>query len=67
MLCTVLLKKGIDQIREIEKGMRQWMEEREYESVEQMQGSMSQKKVGDPAAFERAQYMKALASYRLEP
>jgi dihydroorotate dehydrogenase (fumarate) len=66
MLCSVLLKKGIDQIREIEKGMRQWMEEREYESVEQMQGSMSQKKVGDPAAFERAQYMKALASYRLE-
>jgi dihydroorotate dehydrogenase (fumarate) len=64
MLCSVLLKKGIDQIREIEKGMRKWMEEHEYVSVEQMQGSMSQRSVADPAAFERAQYMRALAGYR---
>lgn len=64
MLCSILLKKGIDQIREIEKGMRKWMEEHEYVSVEQMQGSMSQRSVADPAAFERAQYMRALAGYR---
>ncbi|RPJ41800.1 MAG: dihydroorotate dehydrogenase-like protein [Candidatus Latescibacterota bacterium] len=63
MLCAVLLKKGIDQLREIEKGMRQWMEEHEYESIEQMQGSMSQQKTGDPSAFERAQYMRALTTY----
>ncbi|MBM3319937.1 MAG: dihydroorotate dehydrogenase-like protein [Candidatus Eisenbacteria bacterium] len=64
MLCSVLLKKGIDQIREIEMGMRKWMEGHEYVSVEQMQGSMSQRSVEDPAAFERAQYMRALAGYR---
>jgi dihydroorotate dehydrogenase (fumarate) len=40
------------------------MEEHEYESVGQMKGSMSQKSVADPAAFERANYMKALNSYK---
>ena len=40
-----------------------WMEEHEYESIRQMQGSMSQKSVADPAAFERANYMKALTSF----
>ena len=41
--------------------MREWMEEHEYESVEQLKGSMSQKNCPDPSAFERAQYMRALA------
>jgi dihydroorotate dehydrogenase (fumarate) len=63
MLCSVLLKQGVGQIREIEKGMVQWMEEHEYESVEQMRGSMSQKACPHPSAFERANYMKALKSY----
>jgi dihydroorotate dehydrogenase (fumarate) len=44
--------------------MKTWMEEHDYESVEQMKGSMSQKSVRDPAAFERANYMKTLHSYR---
>ena len=43
--------------------MREWMEEHEYESVEQLKGSMSQKNCPDPSAFERAQYMRALATY----
>jgi len=64
MLCSVLLRYGIDYIRAIEEGMRQWMAEHEYESVEQMQGSMSQKHSADPGAFERAQYMRALKSYK---
>jgi len=64
MLCSVLLKNGIDQIRIIEQGMIDWMEEHEYESVRQMQGSMSQKNCSNPSAFERAQYMKALHSYK---
>ncbi|NIR49034.1 dihydroorotate dehydrogenase-like protein [candidate division KSB1 bacterium] len=63
MLCSVLLKHGIDQIRVIEQGMKQWMEEYEYESVRQMQGSMSQQNCPHPSAFERAQYMRALHSY----
>ena len=66
-LCAVLLKKGIGEIRSIEESMRHWMEEHEYESVEQMQGSMSQQKVDDPSAFERAHYMRALREFRPVP
>jgi dihydroorotate dehydrogenase (fumarate) len=44
-----------------------WMLEHEYHSLEQMKGSMSQKAVADPAAFERANYMKALNTYKLIP
>jgi dihydroorotate dehydrogenase (fumarate) len=61
MLCSVLLRRGIEHIRVIEREMREWMEEHEYESVEQLKGSMSQKKCHDPSAFERAQYMRAIA------
>jgi dihydroorotate dehydrogenase (fumarate) len=63
MLCSILLRRGIDHIRVIEREMREWMEEHEYESVEQLKGSMSQKNCPDPSAFERAQYMRALATY----
>ena len=42
-----------------------WMEAQEYESIRQMQGSMSYRSVRDPAAFERANYMKVLSSHAL--
>lgn len=63
MLCSVLLRRGIDHIRVIEREMLQWMEEHQYESVEQLKGSMSQQHCPDPSAFERAQYMRALSTY----
>jgi dihydroorotate dehydrogenase (fumarate) len=63
-LCSVLYKQGLDQIKSIEREMRVWMEEHEYESVKQMQGSLSQKNCPDPSAFERAQYMRALSIYK---
>ncbi|HLP91060.1 MAG TPA: dihydroorotate dehydrogenase-like protein [Nostocaceae cyanobacterium] len=63
MLCSVLLRQGIEHIHCIEKGMQEWMEQHEYESVRQMQGSMSQKNCANPSAFERAQYMRALQTY----
>jgi dihydroorotate dehydrogenase (fumarate) len=63
MLCSVLLRHGIGQIRLIEQGLRQWMEEHEYESVGQMQGSMSQIHCANPGEFERAQYVRALHSF----
>lgn len=63
MLCSILLRRGIDHIRVIEREMREWLEEHEYESVEQLKGSMSQKNCPDPSAFERAQYMRALQTY----
>jgi dihydroorotate dehydrogenase (fumarate) len=62
MTTSELLQKGIHRASEILADLRGWMEKFEYESVRQMTGSMSQKSVADPAAFERANYMKALTS-----
>jgi dihydroorotate dehydrogenase (fumarate) len=62
-LCSVLLRHGIDHIRVIERQMSEWMEEHEYESVDQLKGIMSQKNCPDPTVFERAQYMRALSTY----
>jgi dihydroorotate dehydrogenase (fumarate) len=62
MLCSTLLRNGINHVRTIEAGVRSWMEAHEYESVRQMQGSMSQLHCQDPSAFERAQYMRAVKS-----
>jgi len=64
MMCSALLKHGAGRIGEVLAELTRWMEEHEYESVRQMKGSMSQKSVADPAAFERANYMKALNSYK---
>ncbi len=60
MMCSALMRHGINHLRHIERELRGWMEEHEYESVAQMQGSMSQMKCSDPQAFERAQYMRAV-------
>ncbi len=60
MLCSTLLRKGMSHLRHVEHGVREWMEDHEYESVHQMQGSMSQIRCPDPEAFERAQYMRAV-------
>jgi dihydroorotate dehydrogenase (fumarate) len=64
MLCSVLMNKGLGAIREIETEMSQWLEEHDYQSVRQLQGTMSQKYCADPAAFERAQYMRAVMSHK---
>lgn len=64
MMCSALLKHGPGRIKEVLAALVQWMQEHEYESVSQMKGSMSQKSVADPTAFERANYMKALNSYK---
>lgn len=64
MLCSVLMRHGVRHLELIEREMRQWLEEHEYESVNQLQGSMSQKHCPDPQAFERAQYMRAISSLR---
>ncbi|HKS73730.1 MAG TPA: dihydroorotate dehydrogenase-like protein [Terriglobales bacterium] len=62
MLCSTLLRNGISHLRYIELGLADWMNKHEYESVEQMKGSMSQLRCPDPSAFERAQYMRAVKS-----
>jgi dihydroorotate dehydrogenase (fumarate) len=60
MLCSALMRNGVNHLRHVERELRDWMEEHEYESVQQMQGSMSQIRCADPGAFERAQYMRAV-------
>ena len=63
MLTSALLKNGIGHLTVVRDGIIKWMEAHEYESIRQMQGSMSQKKCPEPAAFERANYMKILTHY----
>jgi dihydroorotate dehydrogenase (fumarate) len=63
MMASSLLKQGPTQVRAVLTGVEAWMAEREYVSVQQMRGSLSQRACPDPAAFERANYMKALKSY----
>ncbi len=64
MMCSALLKHGPSRITEVLNDLTRWMTEHEYASVKQMRGSMSQKSVADPAAFERANYMKSLQSFQ---
>jgi dihydroorotate dehydrogenase (fumarate) len=65
MLCSTIIRHGIPQIAMIERDLTDWLTEHEYESVSQLKGSLSQKNCAEPAAFERAQYMKALTGYAL--
>jgi dihydroorotate dehydrogenase (fumarate) len=63
MLASALLARGPGVVAEIEAGVARWLEEREYASVAQMQGSVSQAAVPDPEAYERAQYRTTLRSW----
>jgi dihydroorotate dehydrogenase (fumarate) len=65
MMTSLLLKHGIDLLRVVRANLVAWMEAHEYESIRQMQGSMSHQSVREPAAFERANYIKVLSSYVL--
>ncbi|MCX7701319.1 MAG: dihydroorotate dehydrogenase-like protein [Gemmataceae bacterium] len=60
---SVLMQRGVGHVRELLEGISRWMAERDYESLEQMKGSLCQANCPDPAAFERANYMKALVNY----
>lgn len=64
MTTSLLLKKGIGEVRTLIDGLQMWMEEKEYESVKQMKGAMSSASVAEPAAFERANYLRILQSYK---
>jgi len=64
MTTSALLKNGIEYLTTLRDGLRTWMEVHGYVSVTQMKGSMSQRNVADPTAFERANYIKTLESYK---
>ncbi len=63
MVASEFVANGVGRAEELLAEMENWMTAYEYESVAKMHGSMSQKNVENPAAFERANYMKALQSY----
>ncbi len=63
MLTSALFRNGIGYLRPLRNQLEVWLELHEYESIKQMQGSMSQKNVPNPKAFQRANYMKVLSSY----
>ncbi len=65
MTTSALLEHGVGYAKKILTDLAEWLEKHEYQSVRQMQGSMSARKVADPSAFERANYMKVLGSYTL--
>jgi dihydroorotate dehydrogenase (fumarate) len=64
MMCSALLKNGIGHVAEVLKGVESWMKEHDYGSVEEMKGIMSQRSSASSEAFERANYLKTLQSYR---
>jgi dihydroorotate dehydrogenase (fumarate) len=67
MMASALLEKGIGCIPDLLTGLEKWITSHEYESVAQMKGSLSQRSVKETAAFERANYMKVLSSFKFLP
>jgi dihydroorotate dehydrogenase (fumarate) len=65
MMTSALLKRGISYLDTIQTELLVWMGEHEYDSIKQMQGSMSRNSVPQPSAFERANYLKVLSSYAM--
>jgi dihydroorotate dehydrogenase (fumarate) len=65
MMASVLLFKGPGALKQIQEEMVQWMEEKEYTSLDEMKGAMSSAAVADPSAFERANYIKILQGYKV--
>jgi dihydroorotate dehydrogenase (fumarate) len=64
-MTSALLEHGVGHLARVRGDLVAWMESHEYESIRQMQGSMSHRSVADPAAFERANYLRVLGSYVL--
>jgi dihydroorotate dehydrogenase (fumarate) len=66
-LCSVLLQHGPERLRELLLELDAWLDQHEYESVQQMQGSMSYRNAADPAAYERENYLSVLDSFTPPP
>jgi dihydroorotate dehydrogenase (fumarate) len=67
MMTSALITHGIEHLAHVRTDLIAWMEAHEYASIRQMRGSMSQRAVADPDAFERANYLRVLRSYALKP
>ena len=66
MMTSALLRNGINHLAQVQAELTAWMEQHEYESVREMQGSMSHRAVAEPAAFERGNYLRVLSSFALK-
>jgi len=64
MSASMILREGYDKVTSVLEDLTNWMEEHEYDSIRQMQGSMSQQSAAEPAAFERSNYIQILSSFR---
>jgi dihydroorotate dehydrogenase (fumarate) len=67
MVASELLRHGVNRLGDIRQDLASWLEDHEYESVEQLQGSMSQRNVASADAYVRANYIKMLQSWRPDP
>jgi dihydroorotate dehydrogenase (fumarate) len=67
MMASALLQRGVEHLGRVRADLVAWMEAHEYESIRQMQGSMSYRAVREPSAFERANYMKVLGAFPRTP
>jgi dihydroorotate dehydrogenase (fumarate) len=67
MTTSALLQHGVEHLTTLVDGLEQWMQQNEYSSVSQMKGTMSQRLATDPSAFERANYIKMLETYKNNP
>jgi dihydroorotate dehydrogenase (fumarate) len=63
MLCSVLLRHGIEDIGVLEHELEQWLERNQHDSIAEIKGLVSHKNCSNPSAFERANYARALDSY----
>lgn len=63
MLASELLRNGVNRLQILRMGVEAWLVENEYESLDELRGSLSQINCDEPAAFERANYMRVLSSY----
>ncbi len=67
LLVSALLRHGIEHLSSIDRDLRVWLEEHEYDSLRLLRGSMSQRNCPNPTEFERAQYMRAVQTFKPTP
>ena len=66
-MASALLRRGPDHLKQVIAGLRGWLDEHEYESLDQMRGNMSLTRCPDPESFERGNYMRILQSWHRPP
>lgn len=67
MVCSALMRRGLDHLKRIENEMAEWIATHDYHSVEQLKGALSQRHCPDPSAFERAHYVRAIGAFARQP